>query len=223
MAAGVSRKVKITGSGSTSGGLFDSVRVMGEGQVLGTIESELVKSMGSLHVSGTLKAGQYQQIGETTVSGDVLGGHMNVLGQLNVSGRVRCRSMKLRGQLDVLGECEADHFDARGGFNIHGLLSGKEVDIRTWGPCKAKEIGGNKVTVRKSKWGGMKQWFTASQKRELTAELIEGEYIYLEHTMADVVRGTDVTIGPGCRIGLVEYRKSLKLSKDAEVNDQVKL
>ncbi|REE85365.1 hypothetical protein A8990_11294 [Paenibacillus taihuensis] len=223
MATGVSRKVKITGSGSTSGGLFDSVRVMGEGQVLGTIESESVKSMGTLNVSGSLKAGQYQQIGETVVSGDLMGGYMNVLGQLSVSGRIRCRSMKLRGQLDVLGECEADDFDARGGFHIHGLLSGKVVDIRTWGPCKAKEIGGNRVTVRKSKWGGMKQWFSGKHPMELSAELIEGESIYLEHTTADVVRGNEVTIGPGCRIGLVEYRRSLKLSRDAEVEQQVKL
>ncbi|RAP73832.1 bactofilin [Paenibacillus montanisoli] len=223
MATGVSRKVKITGSGSTSGGTFESVHVIGEGQVLGSLESESVKSMGTINVSGSVKVGQYRQIGEATIRGDMQGIHLNVMGQLDIKGSIRCRTMKLRGQIDVHGECEADEFDARGGFHIHGLLSANEVEVRTWGPCRAKEIGGGRINVRQSKWGGLKQWFSGTPPMELTCELVEGDNIYLEHTIADVVRGTSVTIGPGCRIGLVEYRKTLKVSKDAKVTQQVKL
>ncbi|WP_308636168.1 hypothetical protein [Paenibacillus silvisoli] len=223
MATGVSRKVKITGSGSTSGGSFDSVHIMGDGQVLGSLDSETVRSMGSLNVSGSVKVGQYRQIGDAKIRGDMQGVQLNVLGQLDIQGSIRGRTVKIRGQIDVQGECEADYFDARGGFHIHGLLSANEVEIRTWGPCRAKEIGGGRINVRKSKWGGLKQWFSATPPMGLTCEMVECENVYLEHTVADVVRGTTVTIGPGCRIGLVEYRKSLKVSKDAKVSQEVKL
>ncbi|SFT16806.1 hypothetical protein [Paenibacillus sp. BC26] len=222
MMTGTRRKVRITGTGSTSGGYYESIRVLGEGQVLGSIESESLHSMGNLSVSGDLKVGLYRQVGETNVRGDIYGAQMHVLGELDAAGSIRSKSMKVRGQLAVRGECEAEYFDVRGGFQIHGLVSANVVEIRPWGPCHAKEIGGGRINVRRSKWGGMKQWFSKPRSMELNSELIEGENIYLEHTTADVVRGTNVTIGPGCRIGLIEYRKSLKVSKGSVVNEEIK-
>ncbi|QHW33106.1 cell shape determination protein CcmA [Paenibacillus rhizovicinus] len=223
MQATMKRNMKITGTGSTNGGSFHNVRVMGEAQILGPLESESFRSMGTLDVSGTLRAGNYRQVGEVVINGDLVGNQISILGQLDISGSIRGRAVKLRGQLDVHGgECEATSFEARGGFNIHGLLNAGEVDIRTWGPCRVKEIAGNRIVVRQSKWGGLKQLFSGQGAMTLTAELIEGDYVYLENTTADVVRGANVTIGPGCKIGLVEYRKQLRRIGASQVNEEVK-
>ncbi|WP_219833895.1 hypothetical protein [Paenibacillus sp. R14(2021)] len=215
--------IHITGNGSTNGGSYHNVRVMGEAQIFGPLESDSIRSMGNIEVDGSLKSGKIRLIGEASVRGDLFGNDFSIMGQMDLQGSMRSRTIKIRGQLDVRGECEADAFDSRGGFHIHGLLNANEVDIRTWGPCRAKEIGGGRITVRPTKWGGIKQFFSGQGPMTLTAELIEGETIYLENTIADVVRGTHVTIGSGCRIGTVEYRKSLKRSGYAQIKKELKL
>jgi hypothetical protein len=55
----------------------------------------------------------------------------------------------------------------------------------------------------------------------LTAETIEGDTVDLEATEAQVVRGKVVRIGPGCRIGWVEYTDSLEVHPEAEVGERV--
>ena len=45
-------------------------------------------------------------------------------------------------------------------------------------------------------------------EKRLTAETIEGDVVWLENTTAKVVRGKNVTVGPGCVVDLVEYAES---------------
>jgi hypothetical protein len=52
---------------------------------------------------------------------------------------------------------------------------------------------------------------------KLTAQIIEGDYVYVEYTMAEIVRGTNVIIGPGCEIALVEYKTKLDRDKSSKV------
>ena len=52
---------------------------------------------------------------------------------------------------------------------------------------------------------------------ELVTDLIEGDDIYLENTHAKVARGNNITLGPGCEIGIVEYKNDFKQDKAAEV------
>ena len=52
--------------------------------------------------------------------------------------------------------------------------------------------------------------------------IIEGDDIHLENTIADTVRGKRIAIGPGCRIGTVEYTETLSVHDDAEVKEQRK-
>ncbi|WP_379188176.1 hypothetical protein [Paenibacillus solisilvae] len=223
MEHGAKRKVTITGTGSTSGGIFHSVKIMGEGQVNGAMESEIFRSTGTCSVKGDLKTKQYRQMGETSIEGDLYSNRLNVLGQIGVTGSLRGGTVKISGQLDVGGECEAEFFQAKGGFHVHGLLNAEKMVIRTFGPCHAKEIGGGNISVRQSKLAEMKQWFSKKGPMELTAETIEGDQIYLEYTNADIVRGSTIILGPGCRIGQVEYRQSLRKNKHAIVNAEKKL
>lgn len=53
-------------------------------------------------------------------------------------------------------------------------------------PCKAREIGGSEITIKKGgklRFLGLKDMFISSgQDRELTVDVIEGDDIYLENT-----------------------------------------
>jgi hypothetical protein len=57
----------------------------------------------------------------------------------------------------------------------------------------------------------------------LETSVIEADEIQLEDTRADVVRGRNVVIGAGCRIGLVEYADELRVDPDAEVKERKKI
>ena len=57
----------------------------------------------------------------------------------------------------------------------------------------------------------------------LKAELIEGEEIDLQATRAELVRGRNVVIGPGCEIERVEYSGSLMVDPSAKVEQQAKI
>ncbi|UVI31306.1 bactofilin [Paenibacillus spongiae] len=213
-------KVRITGSGQSSGGVFDSIHIMGEGQLYGATEAESFKCMGNCIVKGNLKTGEYRLQGEGIVEGDMQVKQLKALGQLNVRGHVHGSTLKIHGHLEVDGGCGADSFQAKGGFTIQGLLSADQIDVSLFGPCVAREIGGGRIHVRRSRVLGIKRWFSGKGPMELTAESIEGDNIYIEHTHAERVRGNHVVIGPGCKIGRVEYRNTLKKSKSAIVRHE---
>ena len=83
-----------------------------------------------------------------------------------------------------------------------------------------KEIGGETIVVRKSDVSspiGRLVKGLIFPKDLLIAATIEGDEVRLEYTKADVVRGTNVSLGPGCEIGLVEYTGELNRHEDAVV------
>lgn len=223
MASDAKRSIKITGTGSTSGGVFHNVNIMGEGRVHGDIACEQFKCMGNCIVDGTLQARRYRLQGEASVEGDMQAAVVTGQGQLQVKGNVRGESVKLMGQLTVEGACEADRFRLHGGLDVRGLLNAEELDIRLFGPCQAKEIGGGRITVRRSRWAAVKQMFKPHEVAELKTDWIEADHIYLDHARVNCVRGNHVIIGPGCRIDTVEYRDTLQISKGSTVLEQKKM
>ncbi|HRU22306.1 MAG TPA: hypothetical protein P5113_06475, partial [Candidatus Bipolaricaulis sp.] len=89
------------------------------------------------------------------------------------------------------------------------------------------EIGGENIDIRAS--SGFNFGISLSRGLRfgvgigtLTVGEIEGDQVHLEATTADVVRGKIVHIGPGCRIGRVEYTESLDVHPEAEVREKIK-
>lgn len=64
--------------------------------------------------------------------------------------------------------------------------------------------------------------FDEERHTTLEVDTIEGDEIYLEYTKASVVRGKNITIGPGCEIEKVEYSDSLEVDEEAHVVKQEK-
>ena len=128
--------------------------------------------------------------------------------------------------MKIKGDCEAESFDARGNFKIDGLLNAGTIDVELLRHCEAKEIGGENITVKKTRdSSGFKKlikFFMSNHNDQLTAEVIEGDHLYLEYTHAKVVRGNTIEIGPGCVIKRIEYKTSLEVDESAKVGAQEK-
>ncbi|MCM3627877.1 hypothetical protein M3194_10925 [Paenibacillus glycanilyticus] len=237
----MNRSLTITGSSSVMGGSYNSVKIVGEGTIEGDTSCSKLKCVGTLEVNGSVAAERMSIVGTCDIKGGLQGGLLKTSGTVTVGGISRLRELnlagsmeskdhvygeqiKLRGMLQTLGDCEAEVFTAKGIFEIGGLLNAGQLDIKLYRDCKAHEIGGGKINIRKaSLLHPLSLFFKPSSSARLTVSVMEGDHIYLENTIADIVRGNKVVIGPGCEIGLVEYKEHFEKKRDAVVRDNRKV
>jgi cytoskeletal protein CcmA (bactofilin family) len=165
--------------------------------------------------NGISHGGEFHRVrltGEGTVNGDLTCERLWGIGQIDVTGDLHSEVIKVLGQLSVQGNCNAEFLHVKGTLNIGGLLNGGKIDLRLFGGCEIKEIGGGVIRVKRNGRG----WV---DHKSLTVATIEGDDICLEWTHAKVVRGKRVEIGPGCDIDLVEYQNDFQHSPRARVKE----
>lgn len=232
--------VRIMGEGTVSGGNYGNVRIMGDGRISGELEAV------ELHVTGNVFAENNVKVGRLKISGsgkfasftadEVRGtGKLDFKGtaalkDVDVSGEIRsfngikAEKIKVKGSIEDKKSVEAEQFESYGAIDVNSL-NADEVNIKLYGKNRANEITGSIINVIyplfKKILPGM--FFFKKNRFSLVAETIEADRIYLEHTEAGSVRGNDVSIGPGCRIKLVEYRDKISVDKSSVVEQQMKV
>lgn len=228
----------INGSMKVPGGTFHSVKIAGSAKITndivckeftcaghatveGYVESESFVVRGNSSIHGNVESQIMKISGNTKVNGQVKGQEINIDGSILVEGSCHGEEMKVRGYAKITGDCEAESFQTYGCFQIEGLLNAGRIYVQPSGECRAKEIGGEHIEVRR------RASFLPSLLRPffsncLTTHIIEGDDIYLEDTKAAIVRGNHITLGPGCNIQLVEYKTSLICDDKASVKEKVK-
>ena len=237
----------ISGAGTISGGTYTRISISGAGKITGDIVADELKISGAGKVAGRAEVREIVTSGSASFAGDVIADEMRVSGSARVEGQAKVKELKCSGtfkvekgitaeyvkasgSLRVDGDTESEIFKASGGFKIEGLLTADKIEIRLGGRCYAKEIGGERIDVRRGGWrekgillDGLVKLFTGGGTAALETKQIEGDEIALEETEAEVVRGKKVEIGSGCRIGRVEYSESLRVASDAVVKERVKV
>jgi cytoskeletal protein CcmA (bactofilin family) len=229
----------INGFGASNGGQFRVVTLNGRGTVNNDLEcveldcngsgilngnviSEKAKVNGHARFRGSIDSQILTIDGSARIDKNLSAEKLKVSGKATVGGRVKCEEIKIQGTFTVSEDCQAEIFKAESQFTIGGLLNADQVDIKMFGECKAKEIGGQTITV-KAKGSLVGNLLKAFFKPQLETELIEGDKIELENTIAKVVRGNQVWIGPNCQIGLVEYTEEFSMDKKAIVTENRKV
>jgi cytoskeletal protein CcmA (bactofilin family) len=194
---------------------------MGEGRIDGDVDCKNIKVYGEGKIYGSVKATNTVSIkGQTLIKGDLEAGKIKIQGEIDVDGEIFADEAIITGNINIEGDCNAEILTLEGGFKVGGLLNADILKINLHWHCKVNEIGGSEITVKKDgrlSFLGLKNMFSPGGHNELVADLIEGDDIYLENTHAKVVRGNNITLGPGCEIGIVEYKNNFKQDKEAEV------
>lgn len=239
------RDLKIMGSSRAGGGVYDKVSIMGDGSVHGDVDCRQFSCAGTAHIEGSVRAGEMKIRGTSQVSGSVnvnklliqgqgeihgnlRAGEANIGGVANIGGNLQGERLSLKGSATVQGDCEFESITANGSLQVEGLLNAGSLDLRLQWPCQAREIGGDKIKIRRGRGFGnllgfLPGLFHTTLDAYMSADLIEGDHIELEHTTARIVRGNDVVIGPGCNIGQVEYRRQLHRHPDSTVHYVIQL
>jgi len=233
--------LKIDGSGSAPGGTYDTVRINGIGKingdvncrmfringtgtVAGNLDTEDGKINGTGTIEGSVRAKRFKMIGSSHIRGGITGENLNVTGSATFGKTVDVQHIKLEGIAKINADVKAETFHSEGSFELQGLLNADEITIALYhAGSKAGEIGCGKINVSMANSGFniLKSIFTLGQYNPiLDVETIEGDDINLEYTSAKVVRGTNITIGRGCEIGLVEYKGYLIKTGDAKVAEE---
>lgn len=238
MEAGGTGSVRISGSGTAGGGVYEEIAISGSGKVTGDAEARSVHVSGSAHFEGSLKADSFRGSGSFGIAGDVevkdfkcsgagsLGGNVKAnklatSGSVKIEGDAKVVSAHISGFVKIGGDFEGEHVHSSGVINVGGLLSADTVEMALGGNCRVREIGGERITVSSagSRGAGLFSFGWLCKPGSLTAEVIEGDDVHLEATTAKVVRGRRVKIGRGCRIERVEYGESLQLDPDVRVDE----
>lgn len=211
----------INGAGSVNGDIdARDVRVNGAGGINGALVAQTVTVNGTGTFNGSVQAGEFTVNGDAGIRDGAGIGRLTVKGNTSIGGGLAAHDIVVKGFLKAAGDCEAESFSAEGGFTVGGLLNAGTVDIKVYGSCSAREIGGESITVRASQgFESITQLLTFWTDKRLTVDSIEGDDISLEATVAKSVRGTNVTVGDGCRIDLVEYTESYTPLAGAEVKE----
>jgi cytoskeletal protein CcmA (bactofilin family) len=228
----------INGSGSYPGGCYDKISIRGEGTIVNEVECSSFHVYGTSEPVDNVKTGSVKIFGEAAVKMNMDAQDTLVMGTLMVGGKAHLKKMKIlgllevgegltgdeaniKGSISVNGDVEYETFDSSGGFEIKGLLTADTIRVGLrFGQSSAEEIGGGKITVKKRSNSLLP---FGKETGTLVAKVIEGDDIYLENTKADMVRGNQVNIGPGCQIGVVEYCDDLTHDPRATIKTKTKV
>lgn len=215
--------LKMVGTSSSNGGVFGQVKVTGECEFRGDVDCSKLACTGNVEIRGGLTAAAVKLTGTCGVESNLASGEIGGTGELKVKGNLRGEKVKLYGQLAVDGDAELGEAALRGAIVCGGLLSAERLELGLYGPSSVGELGGGKLRVRRSRMSALKNWVSPAGAASLKAGTIEGDQVELQYTEADVVRGGDVVIGPGCTIGRVEYRRELRVDSRAKVGQRVRI
>jgi cytoskeletal protein CcmA (bactofilin family) len=215
--------LKVVGTTSTAGGTFRHIKMTGEHVLSGDTKCDVIKCIGEVEIKGNLTAHRLRLTGECRVEGFLEAGTARVTGNLTARS-IRGQELKMTGHLKLEQSCEAEEIDFRGWLELDGLINAERVNLGLYGPSRAGEVGGSVVTIKRGRFSGLKNLFSAfGGNAGMQADLIEGDTLHLEYVKAAVVRGNRVTIGAGCEIGQVEYRGVLVKHPRSKIESEIRV
>lgn len=244
MSEGNLQDLKISGVGSGSGGKYNNVKLSGMASINGDIECEGLRISGTSDIKGNvrcremnisgasdirgnLNAERASTSGASKIGGDAQIAKLSVSGTTEIGGNYQGEEVEIKGSFRVKGDCNAESFKSAGAFGVGGLLNADDIEIKVYGKCKAREIGGENIRVFRGNGIGFDLVKIVQNLFDkfgsLIADVIEGDEVLLETTIAKVVRGNNVTIGKDSVVDLVEYRDSINIIDGAVVKEQRRL
>lgn len=236
--------IKISGSGRILGDILcHEVKVSGSAKFNGRVEAGHFICSGSAKCLSDIEASKISVSGSTSIVGKVTGGDVNISGSfktnndLNVQSIVISGSMKttglvkaevvtVKGSLSTEKGSECEVFTAKGHLSMNGLLNAENIKITHGGFSYVPEIGGETIEISRFDDSNIFSRILSrvfNSRINFKADVIEGSAVKIDYTTASVVRGDAVTIGPKCKIDLVEYTEDVQIHPTAKVKDVKKL
>lgn len=192
-----------------------SVDISGKISVDGTTECSDIDVSGKMKCKA-FKAHSVDASGKISVDNDI------ECIDLGLSGKLECKKLKataidVSGRINVDGDVECETAEISGSAEISDLLNAESISIESASESRIASIGCSEITVKEK--SRLLAFLNSSHAPILTADLIEGDNIILEKTHAKMVRGKNVHIGKGCKIGVLEYTESYACDPSSSIGE----
>ncbi|PFA63293.1 cell shape determination protein CcmA [Bacillus sp. AFS015802] len=119
--------LKISGSGTSGGGLFDEVKISGSGKIAGDVDCREMKISGSGTVAGNVKSGLIKTSGSSTIEGDTKAETITTSGSSKYDGSVMASEMNISGSSKVTRDLIVEKFKISGSCKIGGKIQGGSI------------------------------------------------------------------------------------------------
>jgi len=218
------RDVRVSGASKiTSDILCETMNISGAITVDGNVDAKSCKVSGACKISGNVKSDEIRISGGSSITGTLTGKEITLAGGIKVGGDIKSNMLKLSGEITVGGDMECEEFRLSGGINSKGVVNCEKCELELAARSELNELVGTYISVREGNGvtGGIIKNLLGKGKGSLKVNLVEGDEIYLENTTCEMVRGEKITIGPGCRIGTVEYAELLEFHSDSRVENKI--
>lgn len=218
--------LRFAGLGGAAGGLYNNVTLDGVGRINGPVTARTFKGNGLIKIVGSLAVEEMEASGNLKIHGGLQADTIKNDGMLTVEGALQGGSCCLNGVINVKGDCVLEDFTGDGVITVDGLLNAGRVNLKLQGQARMNGIHAESLVVRQGSTGGLNKLagsLIPKLRPELNVRCIEGDFVDVENTIAEVVRGNIVIIGQGCNIGRVEYRTGLTVHPGALVGMEEKV
>lgn len=240
--------VKVAGVGSVPNGEYDHVSARGSVQLFGLVKCKSIIARGKIKgerlecqkaakVSGNATFSGAVTAGELKVSGKyAFGSDVSVKKSLRLAGNVKCTGdmtaehVTAAGVLSVGGDIKAEKMKMKGALHCEGFLNAEEIDVQFDSKTRLGSVDGNKISIRLKTSKKILQCvyilplFIKKLRARASVNLaIKGNDVQVSHTVCPRVTGKTVRIGRGCKIDLVQYSETVKISKNSKVGKVEKI
>ena len=220
------KNVKISGASEVSSDIIcDKMDISGAITVQGNIKATSCKVSGACQINGGISSTDLKISGGAKIRGDIKGKNISIAGATKVEGSIKADVIKLAGGVSVGRDMECEEFYLDGSVRSKGTVNCEKCEINIYADSEIEELVGGTIRIHKgyqlrNSWAGI-QAFISKIKGYIRLKTIEGDDVYLENTICDIVRGTNVVIGPDCKIGCVEYSNKLDIHDSSTVDEKV--
>lgn len=227
--------IYIDGIGGFDGGEYGDIRIDGIGKCRGSVKSDSLLVDGAFHCKGNIDTGFFECSGSTDIWGDLSADRIEIDGMMNIHGcnRIEANSICCEGAINISGpimtdiiikradingalsvrgngKIEGDEIYCDGAVHIDGQISADIVSID--GIVTAREIVGDKITI--DSFGKPSPVFGACS----IIDTVEATSVELSGVTARTVNGSNIVIGPGCRISSIDCNGTIRIDRSSIVN-----
>lgn len=187
------QNVKIAGSGTISGGEYNVVSIAGSGSSTADISCKLLKVAGTASFKGCVDAEEISIAGSSKFHQNLKSKKIKIAGTAKVEGNIESEELNIDGNINILGECNVGTLKQEGAGSKFNNIYGEYIKIES---KRSKKIEVNEIEA------------TEIELRKVDAKRISGDKI---------------TVYGNSKIDVIEFRTSLKISKNVEVKEIIKL
>ncbi|HHV11131.1 MAG TPA: hypothetical protein GXX75_12715 [Clostridiales bacterium] len=192
--------LKLEGVGRVSGGEYDSIKLQGVSSCSDNIKAEDIEIEGVFTCGGEVEAGRMYCQGVADFKSNIRAKKVIVSGVFNLKegAKLEAAEISCEGVIRTGGEIYADL-------------------LRADGCITAREVYGDNITIETHFPVNRIVKLFKTTKSDI--KLIEATTIKLSGVTADTVNGTDITIGPNCKINSIDCSGALYVDSSSTVEN----